>query len=223
MTSKVLKANRQVIYTSTYRALTDNEMANPEEIKAQQAFDTAVSNKLGAPMSKHDLPSEDVDADTPTFEPYENFENPPLRLPKVDEVTPEASDSYVGAQVNLPIGGLSLKALSSVVHETLMGISNAEPTSTLYWIQEHMKWSFQTDRPLSSLPTRFQSICLPNVTQQAICTYCWTPSLTMRSMILPSPTGIDIFMSTATSIIERPHVGSRCVLNGRMVLQHGNN
>ena len=64
MTSKVLKANGQVIYTSTYHALTDNEMANPEEIKARQAFDAAVSNKLGAPMSKHDLPSKDIGADT---------------------------------------------------------------------------------------------------------------------------------------------------------------
>ena len=105
MTSKVLKANGQVIYTSTYCALTDNEMANLEEIKVCQEFVTAVSSKLGAPISKHDLPSEDVDADTPTFELYENDENPPLRLSEVNEVTPEEADSYVGAEVNLPIGG----------------------------------------------------------------------------------------------------------------------
>ena len=105
MTSKVLKANGQVIYTSTYHALTDDEMANPEEIKACQAFDTAVSGKLGAPISKHDLPSEDIDADTPTFELYKDNENPPFQLPEVNEVTPEEADSYVGAEVNLPIGG----------------------------------------------------------------------------------------------------------------------
>ena len=39
-------------------------MANPEEAKARQAFDAAVTIKLGALMSKHDLPSEGVDADT---------------------------------------------------------------------------------------------------------------------------------------------------------------
>ena len=109
MTSKVLKGNRQVIYTSTYRALMDDEMANPEEVKARQAFDATVAKKLGAPMSKHDLPSAGVDADTPMFELYEDHENPPLWLPDADEVTPEVSDSYVGAQVNLPIGGTTFK------------------------------------------------------------------------------------------------------------------
>ena len=109
MTSKVLKANGQVIYTSTYHALTDDEMANPEEAKACQAFDTAVATKLGAPMSKNDLAPEGIDADTPTFELYEDDENPPLWLPHADEVTPEVADSYVGAQVNLPIGGTTFE------------------------------------------------------------------------------------------------------------------
>ena len=105
MTSKVLKANGQLIYTLTYHALTDDEMANPDKIKARQAFDIAVSSKLGAPISKHDLPSQDINADTPTFELYEDDENPPLRLPEVNEITPEEADSYVGAEVNLPIRG----------------------------------------------------------------------------------------------------------------------
>ena len=109
MTSKVLKANGQVIYTSTYHALTDDEMANPEEAKACQAFDTAVATKLGAPMSKNDLAPEGIDADTPTFELYEDDENPPLWLPHADEVTPEVADSYVGAQVNLPIRGTTFE------------------------------------------------------------------------------------------------------------------
>ena len=109
MTSKVLKGNGQVIYTSTYHALTDDEMANPEEVKARQAFDAAVATKLGAPMSKHDLPSKGVDANTPTFELYENDENPPLWLPDANEVTPELADSYVGAQVNLPIRGTTFE------------------------------------------------------------------------------------------------------------------
>ena len=109
MTSKVLKANGQVIYTSTYRALTDDEIANPEEAKARQAFDTAVATKLGAPMSKNDLTPEGVDADTPTLELCEDDTNPPLQLPDADEVTPEVADSYVGAQVNLPIRGTTFK------------------------------------------------------------------------------------------------------------------
>ena len=63
-------------------------MANPEEAKARQAFDATVTIKLGAPMSKHNLPSDGVDADTPTFELYEDDVTPPLWLPDADEVTP---------------------------------------------------------------------------------------------------------------------------------------
>ena len=85
--------------------MTDDEIANPDEVKACQAFDAAVSAKLGAAMSKHDLSSDDIDADTPTFVPYEDEETIPSQLPDIDDVTPEAADSYVGAQVNLPIGG----------------------------------------------------------------------------------------------------------------------
>ena len=51
-------------------------MANSEETKARHAFDAAVIVKLGAPMSKHDLPSDGVDADTPTFELYEDDVTP---------------------------------------------------------------------------------------------------------------------------------------------------
>ena len=68
------------------------------------------------------------------FKLYKDDDNPPLRLPEVNEVTPEEADSYVGAEVNLPIGGTVLEALSSTVREIPMGISKAEPTSTLFSI-----------------------------------------------------------------------------------------
>ena len=50
MTSKVLKSNGQVIYTSTSHPLTDDEMADPTETKLQAEFNTAITNKLGAPI-----------------------------------------------------------------------------------------------------------------------------------------------------------------------------
>jgi hypothetical protein len=39
MTAKVLKSNGQVIHTSTYRSLTPDEIAQPEEIKIREDFD----------------------------------------------------------------------------------------------------------------------------------------------------------------------------------------
>ena len=108
MTSKILKSNGQVIYTLTYQALTDDEIVNPKEIKLHEDFDVAVTNQLGTPPSDSDLQSEGIDAETPTFEVYEDDETPPQHLPKDDKVTPEDADYYVGAEVNLPIRGMLL-------------------------------------------------------------------------------------------------------------------
>ena len=39
------------------------------------------------------------------FVPYEDDETPSYQFPDIDEVTPEGADSYIGTNVNLPIGG----------------------------------------------------------------------------------------------------------------------
>ena len=104
-TSKVLKSNGQVIYTSTYWALMDDELSNHNEVMLQDEFDKDNTAKLGSPMSELDLSPEGLDAKTPTFDIYEDDETMPLRLPEVDDVTPKDSDNYVGSEVNIPDGG----------------------------------------------------------------------------------------------------------------------
>ena len=52
-------------------------MVNPKEIKLHEDFDVAVTSQLGTPMSDSDLQSEGIDAETPTFEVYEDDETPP--------------------------------------------------------------------------------------------------------------------------------------------------
>jgi len=47
MTAKLLKSNREVIYWSTYRGLTDAEVVNQAHIKSQEEFDEAIGNKFG--------------------------------------------------------------------------------------------------------------------------------------------------------------------------------
>ena len=108
MTSKVLKSNGQVIYTSTYCLLTDDEMADPTETKLRAEFDTAITTKLGAPLTDSDLQSDGIDAETPTYEVYEDDKTPSNCLPEVDDITPEDADFYVGTEVSLPIGGTLL-------------------------------------------------------------------------------------------------------------------
>ena len=70
MTAKLLKANGQVVHRSTYRALTDQEMASDEEKQARKDFDEKVAQKLGPSIKWPDLPAED--AETPSHEVYQD-------------------------------------------------------------------------------------------------------------------------------------------------------
>ena len=108
MMSKVLKSNGQVIYNSTYRPLTDAEMADPTETKLRVEFDTAITTKLGSPLMDSDLRSDEIDTETPTYEVYEDDQTPSDRLPEVDNVTPEDADFYVAAEASFPIRGTLL-------------------------------------------------------------------------------------------------------------------
>ena len=108
MMSKVLRSNGQVIYTSTYHLLTDDEMADPTETKLRAEFDMAITTKLGSPLTDSNLRSDDIDAETPIYEFYEDDQTPSDCLPEVDDVTLEDADFYIGAEVSLPIGGMLL-------------------------------------------------------------------------------------------------------------------
>ena len=104
LTAKVLKSNGQVIYVSTYRALTDDELASPIEAKEREAYDNQIKTKLGNPLTAADL--EEYDADTPDFSLYEDDVNPPSNpIPDIDDVTPEDYDQYIGAVVNFSLEG----------------------------------------------------------------------------------------------------------------------
>ena len=50
LTANTLRNNWQQVHSSTYRALTPDELVNPDEIKARDEFDTDTKEKLG-PLS----------------------------------------------------------------------------------------------------------------------------------------------------------------------------
>ena len=104
-----------MIHTSTYQALTDDELSNPNEVKLQEEFDKAITAKLGAPMSESELSPKTLDAQTPTFDIYEDDETTPLCLPEVGDIACKEADNYVGTEVNLPIGGTLLG--STIKHQ----------------------------------------------------------------------------------------------------------
>jgi hypothetical protein len=105
-----LKANGQVLYRTSVRSLTLDEIQSPTEIAECLKFDTCVEEKLGRSMLEADCKDGPYFADfvTPAFETYEDDEVPASKMPDMYDVNDDHDvdtyDQYVGAQVRLPIG-----------------------------------------------------------------------------------------------------------------------
>jgi hypothetical protein len=83
MTRKILKKNGIVMYRSSVRSLTLDEIQPPTEQKERLEFDTAIEEKFGPAMNKNDFQDDPDYADffTPTFDCYEDDEVPPSKMP----------------------------------------------------------------------------------------------------------------------------------------------
>ena len=108
MTSKILNYNGNYVPRSTFRPLTEAEMANPDGQEARRQFDLHLESSLGKSAVASDFSQDEL---TPEYELYEDnvFEGSPAfhkeiphypdDSPAVELPTPEASDNYVGAEV----------------------------------------------------------------------------------------------------------------------------
>ena len=105
--SKILQDNGHVIYLSTFRSLTEEELIDPREEKLRCEFDSKIESKIGPLTTNEATLAEDIGIDpTPEFEPYEDDDDEPYpKIPDVDDVTPEESDNYLGAEVDVSFGG----------------------------------------------------------------------------------------------------------------------
>ena len=105
-TRKILKANGQVVYTSTVRSVTPDELKHPDKEKARARFDEAILEKLGEPTTWQDL-EDDPELDTPLLPAYQDADGGTVeRRVEEDDIaaTPDTIDTYVGAEVFLPTG-----------------------------------------------------------------------------------------------------------------------
>jgi hypothetical protein len=111
MSRKILKANGQVLYRTSIRSLTPDEIQSPDEIVERLKFDISVEEKLGKSMLAADFKNDPYFSDfvTPTFEHYEDDEVPASKMPDIDDVennhNVDTYDQYFCAQVRVPIGG----------------------------------------------------------------------------------------------------------------------
>ena len=79
MTAKILKPNGEVVYQSTYRRLTDSEVANHANIALHEEFDESIGHKFGADCTPEDFPDVALE-DTPHYNKFDNV-NIDLRHP----------------------------------------------------------------------------------------------------------------------------------------------
>jgi len=95
--------------------LTEDEAASPAIQKHAEALDAAIDKKIGDSIKAEDLSEELQDVfplipnDLNDFEPFDPMD-PDATMPEADEVTLEAFDKYLMAEVLLPHGGNVLKA-----------------------------------------------------------------------------------------------------------------
>ena len=70
MTAKILKANGQVVYRSTYRGLTEKEVNNAAHIAQREEFDAGIAEKWGADCTPEDFPDVALE-DTPHYNQFD--------------------------------------------------------------------------------------------------------------------------------------------------------
>jgi hypothetical protein len=110
MMRKILKQNGSVMYRSSVRPLTQDEIQSPTEQKEREEFDIAIEDKFGPDMNKDDFQNDPDYADfvTLTYDCYEDDEVSPSKMPDIDDIKEEHDidtyDQYVGAHVRSPLG-----------------------------------------------------------------------------------------------------------------------
>ena len=114
LTAKILRLNGQVVYRSTLRHLTPDELADPGHIASRNDFDANILQVLGPSAVWDDFPPDDhtpdPDADMSDADNADSLlgdgfalddpagDTPPL------ETTPEIGDNYIGTELLLPRG-----------------------------------------------------------------------------------------------------------------------
>jgi hypothetical protein len=105
MTAKLLKVNGNYRHTSSFRALTPDELANPKELESMKEFETNMENILG-PTAKPEDFDEELGVETPIYDDYDDDHSGGTKMtPDREDLPHEHYDAYVNAQVLLPYEG----------------------------------------------------------------------------------------------------------------------
>jgi hypothetical protein len=104
---KILKQNGQVVYRSTVRHLTNDELSDEVHTKSRHDFDLAIAESHCTAATDSDFPVDDL---TPE---YEDFDPGDVKIGSADDglepedkelVTPETGDNLINAEVEIARG-----------------------------------------------------------------------------------------------------------------------
>ena len=130
LNAKIMIKNGQQVHRSTYRALTPDELVKPYKIKARDEFDTSIEEKLGPAAPAKDFES-DPEIVTTTLDRYEDDEEHQTQMNDVDDITPEAMDNYIGAEMMISHGDTvdqgSVRRRRRDVEGNTIGRANSNP------------------------------------------------------------------------------------------------
>jgi hypothetical protein len=110
MARNILKKNGSVMYRTSVRSPTLDEIQSPTEQKERADFDITIEKKFGVSINENDLKYDPDYAEfvTPPYDCYDDDEVSPSKMPDIDDVKNEddvdTHDQYVGAHVRVPIG-----------------------------------------------------------------------------------------------------------------------
>jgi hypothetical protein len=135
MARKILKNNGSVMYRTSIRPLTPDEIQSPTEKKEREEFDIAIEKKFGTSMDKNDF-NDDPDYTnfvTPTYDWYEDDEVYFSKIPDIHDIKEDNDvdtyDQYVGSHVRVPIGDEILSGkvvrIKRDLDGTVRGLANA--------------------------------------------------------------------------------------------------
>ena len=130
LTSNILKNNGQQVHRSRYRALTPDELVNPDDIKACDEFDIAIKENLGPAASAKDFESE-PEIFAPALDQYKDEEEHQTHMPEVYDITSEAMDNYIREEIMISNGDAvaqgSVRRKKRNVEVNAIGRANSNP------------------------------------------------------------------------------------------------
>ena len=134
MTMKILKQNGQVVYRSTVRHLTNEELGDEVHTKSRREFDQAIAESHGPAATVEDFPVEDLTPEYEDFDPGEiniGSADDDLELEDTEMITPETGDNLINAEVQIARGGILTKgrvvARKRDIHGNPIGRVNDNP------------------------------------------------------------------------------------------------